>query len=125
MFQAANTDLFNPSVPKLTIDGVQNLLFPLQMKPVMSVKANWRIFIFLCPLHQRANGIKLQEKRAKPILVPGRPRQISRLQKGIRGKYLGGRRLKVSDSSLSALLIKQGICNKLDSQNKIRNSRKK
>ena len=46
MLQAVNTDLFNPSVPKAHNSESQNLLFPLQIKPVKkSVKASWRIFI--------------------------------------------------------------------------------
>ena len=32
MLQAANTDLFNPLVPKAHNSECQNLLFPLQMK---------------------------------------------------------------------------------------------
>ena len=34
MLQAANTDLFNSFVPKVHISQCQNLLFPLQIKPV-------------------------------------------------------------------------------------------
>ena len=34
MLQAANTDLFNPLVPKARNSECQNLLFPLQIKPV-------------------------------------------------------------------------------------------
>ena len=34
MLQAANTDLFNPLVPKAHNSDCQNLLFPLQIKPV-------------------------------------------------------------------------------------------
>ena len=36
MLQAANTDLFNPSVPKAHNSEPQNVLFPLQIKPVKS-----------------------------------------------------------------------------------------
>ena len=45
MLQAANTDLFNPVVPKTPYRECQNLLVPLQIKPVI-VKASLRIFIF-------------------------------------------------------------------------------
>ena len=34
MLQAANTDLFNPLVPNAYNSECQNLLFPLQIKPV-------------------------------------------------------------------------------------------
>ena len=34
MLQAANTDLFNPLVPKAHNSEYQNLLFPLQIKAV-------------------------------------------------------------------------------------------
>ena len=34
MLQRANTDLFNPLVPKADNSECQNLLFPLQIKPV-------------------------------------------------------------------------------------------
>ena len=34
MFQAANIELFNPLVPKAQNSECQNLLFPLQIKPV-------------------------------------------------------------------------------------------
>ena len=47
MFQASNTDLFNPLVPKAHNSERQNLLFPFQIKPVnVNSKLNWRIFIF-------------------------------------------------------------------------------
>ena len=36
MVQAANTDLFNPLVPKAHNRVCPNLLFPLQIKPVKS-----------------------------------------------------------------------------------------
>ena len=39
MLQGANTDQFNPLVPKAHNSEHQNLLFPLQIKPVKSVKA--------------------------------------------------------------------------------------
>ena len=45
MLQAASTDLFNPLVPKSHDSECQNLLFPLQINPVI-VKLNWQIFIF-------------------------------------------------------------------------------
>ena len=35
MLQAANTDLFNPLVPKAHNGRCQNLLFILQIKPVL------------------------------------------------------------------------------------------
>ena len=44
MLQAANTDLFNPLVPKAQTSECQNLLFPLQ-----SVIAKLQIFLFLHP----------------------------------------------------------------------------
>ena len=34
MLQTANTDLFNPLVPKAHNSECQNLRFPLQIKPV-------------------------------------------------------------------------------------------
>ena len=34
MLQAANTDLINPLVPKAHNSECQNLLYPLQIKPV-------------------------------------------------------------------------------------------
>ena len=34
MFQAATTDHFKPLVPKAHTSELQNLLFPLQIKPV-------------------------------------------------------------------------------------------
>ena len=34
MFQAADTDLFNPLVSKAQNSKYQNLLFPVQIKPV-------------------------------------------------------------------------------------------
>ena len=37
MLQAANTDFFNPSVPKAHNSERQNLLFPVQIKPVIKV----------------------------------------------------------------------------------------
>ena len=35
MLQAANTDLFNPLVPKAHKSEWQNLLFPLQINPLV------------------------------------------------------------------------------------------
>ena len=37
MLQGANTDLFNPLVPKVHNSECQNMLFPLRIKPVKSV----------------------------------------------------------------------------------------
>ena len=34
MWQAANTDLFNPSVPKAQNSECQNILFPFEIKAV-------------------------------------------------------------------------------------------
>ena len=34
MLQAANTDLFNPLVPKARNSECQNILFTLQIKPI-------------------------------------------------------------------------------------------
>ena len=45
MLQAANTDFFNPIVPKAHISECQNLLIPLQLSQSKSVKASLRIFI--------------------------------------------------------------------------------
>ena len=45
MLLGANTDLFNPLVPKAHNTECQNI-FPLQITPVKSVRANWWIFIF-------------------------------------------------------------------------------
>ena len=48
MLQADNADLFNPLVPKVHNSECQNLLFPLQIKPIkVSLKLNWQIFRFL------------------------------------------------------------------------------
>ena len=46
MLQAANTDLSNPLVPKAYNSECQNLLFPLQIKPVKSVKSKVYRFLF-------------------------------------------------------------------------------
>ena len=46
MLQAANTDLFNPLVPKAHISEYQNQLFILKIKPVKSVKLIHR-FLFV------------------------------------------------------------------------------
>ena len=47
MLQGANTDLFNPLVPKAHNDDHQNILFLLQIKPLkVNSKLDWRIFIF-------------------------------------------------------------------------------
>ena len=50
MLQAANTDLFNPSVPKASNSECQNLLFPLQIKPV---KINLNVIDGFSFLHPR------------------------------------------------------------------------
>ena len=44
MLPAANTDLFNPLVPKAHNSECQNLLSPLQIKPL--VKSSLRISIY-------------------------------------------------------------------------------
>ena len=45
MLQAANNDLFNPLVPKAHNSECQNILFPLQIKPLkVNLKLNWWIF---------------------------------------------------------------------------------
>ena len=52
MLQAANTDLFNPLVSKDHNSECQNLLFPLQIKPV---KVNLKLiyaFLFFAPRHK-------------------------------------------------------------------------
>ena len=46
MLQAANSDLFNPLVPIAHNSYCQNILFPVQIKPVKSVKASLLIFTF-------------------------------------------------------------------------------
>ena len=52
MLQAANTDPFNPLVNKAHNCECQNLLFPLQIKPVkVNLKLNWQIFFNLHPRH--------------------------------------------------------------------------
>ena len=51
MLQAANTDLFDPSVPKAHNSECQNQPFPLRIKPV---KVNLKLladFYFLHPRH--------------------------------------------------------------------------
>ena len=57
MLQADNNnDLFNPFVPKAHNSECQNLLFPLQMKPVKkSVNASLRDFYF-CTLASALMG---------------------------------------------------------------------
>ena len=52
MLQRANTELFNPLVPKAHNGECQNLLLPLQIMPV---KVSYRIFIF-CTLG--TNGLR-------------------------------------------------------------------
>ena len=54
ILQATNTVLFNLSVLKAHNSECHYLLFPLQIKPVKSVKASMRIFIF-CTLS--TNGL--------------------------------------------------------------------
>ena len=52
MVQAANTDLFNPSVPKAHNSECQNLQFPLLFKAGKSqIKAKCLEFYFLHPRH--------------------------------------------------------------------------
>ena len=49
MLQAANNDIFNPLVPKDHNSKCQNLLFPLQIKPVKVSKAiKSRCVFFIC-----------------------------------------------------------------------------
>ena len=49
MLQGASTDLFNPLVPKARNNECQNLLFPLQIKPV-KVNLKWNGgFLFFAP----------------------------------------------------------------------------
>ena len=45
MLQAANTDLFNPLVPKAHNSECQNIIFPLQIKPLKLIGG----FYFLHP----------------------------------------------------------------------------
>ena len=47
MLQAANTDLFNPLVPKAHNSERQNLSFLLQIKQrKVNLKSSWRIYVF-------------------------------------------------------------------------------
>ena len=47
MLQGANSELFNPLVPKVLNGERQNILFPFQIKPLkVNSKLDWRIFIF-------------------------------------------------------------------------------
>ena len=46
MSQGAKTYLFNPLVLKANNSECQNQPFPLQIKPIKSFKASWRIIIF-------------------------------------------------------------------------------
>ena len=56
MLQGANSDLFNPVVPKAHNSECQNLLFSLQIKPVkFHLMLNWRILNFGTP---GTNGFK-------------------------------------------------------------------
>ena len=65
MLQAAITDLFNPLAPKAHNIKCQNILFPVQIKPLKSVKVSpsvkaiWRIFIS-CTLG--SNGLTLRSR---------------------------------------------------------------
>ena len=54
MLQADNTDLFHPFVTKAHNCECQNLIFPLQMKPLKS-KVKLADFIF-CPSALRGKG---------------------------------------------------------------------
>ena len=56
MFQGANTDLFDPLVPKAHNSKYQNIVYPVQISHKKSDKAtsNWQIFIF-CTLG--SNGL--------------------------------------------------------------------
>ena len=76
MLQAASTGLFNPIVPKAHNCECQNLIFPLQNKPVkVNFKLNWWIFIFatpgtngllkllLCPIVELASARLLKPSR--------------------------------------------------------------
>ena len=46
MLQAANTDLFNPLVPKVYNSERPIYYFLYKLSQQKSVEANWRIFIF-------------------------------------------------------------------------------
>ena len=48
MLQEANTDLFNPLVPKSNNSECQNLLFPLQIEPL---KVNLKLMGPILPGH--------------------------------------------------------------------------
>ena len=49
MLQAANTDPYNPFVPKAQNSGCQNLLFPLQSKPAKVNLKQIGGFLFFTP----------------------------------------------------------------------------
>ena len=70
MLQAANTDHLNPLVPKAHNSECQNLLFPLQVKPiklsqVKSIKSSLRIYIFYT---FRTNGLMFRIRFLKGYL---------------------------------------------------------
>ena len=58
MLQAANTDLFNPLVPKAHNSECQNLLFPLQIKLVKVDFSHSRHYNGLIAKGELKRGIK-------------------------------------------------------------------
>ena len=59
MLQAANTDFLSPLVTKALNSECQNLLFPLQIKPVkVKVKVSLQIYIFCTHGTDGLNNIK-------------------------------------------------------------------
>ena len=76
MLQAANTDLWNPIVPKAHNSVCQNLLFPLQIQPVkVNLMLNFRIFIF-CALG--TNGLRIGDPQVLiTLFIPCFWKQIS------------------------------------------------
>ena len=57
MLQAANTDFFNPLIPKARKNQCQNILFPWHIKPLKSVKAIVCGFLFFAPSRPRLGTI--------------------------------------------------------------------
>ena len=65
MLQAANTDLFSLFIHETLNSECQNLLFPLQSKPVKSVKASLQIFTFST---LSTNGLNSLNTTQRPLL---------------------------------------------------------
>ena len=58
----ADTNLFNPLVPKAHNIECQNLLFSLQIKP-LKVNSDWQIFVFCTT---GTNGLRVRSLAQKP-----------------------------------------------------------